>query len=174
MTSLPTLGLPTAKQPYAAGLALAPVPKHPTMRKPMLVRDYSTPLTTSDPAKAQRGGAVIAGFAAALVQLDHFARQAQGLGVMQHQAKNLLNRFVGMADEVLATMQKTFDNRDGDAVNALSEVLGQSAELMLQLTPPQIHAALTHQHNMATANIHYVPPTVGPEAILPAAHHPAA
>ena len=165
MTSLQTLGLPTGKVPYQPGLALAPVPRHVTMRKPMMERDYSTPITTPDPAKAQRGGAVIAGFAAALVQLDHFARQAQGMGVMQHQAKNLLTRFVGMADEVLNTMQQRFDSRDGDSVNALSEVLGQSAELMLQLTPPQAQAAITHQHNMAKSVLAYIPPTLPAECI---------
>jgi hypothetical protein len=82
--NLTTLGLPTARAPqaYVPGLALAPAPTHPTFRR-NIQRNYTPPTSRLDPVLVQRGGAVVGGLAAALAQLDHFARQLQGLGQMK-------------------------------------------------------------------------------------------
>ncbi len=48
---------------------------------------------------------------------------------------------------------------DADAITALSNVLGQSAELLLQLRPDQIESNLKHANNMAASNLNYIPAT---------------
>lgn len=153
------MGLPSARQPhaYVAGLSMAPPPAAPTFRR-NIVRNYTPPTQRTDPAQVQRAGAIIGGLAAALAQLDHFARQLQGLG-MKHQTKQKLAQLVALSDEVLAAAASQFESADADAITALSAVLGQSAELLLQLRPAQIESALHHQNNMAASNMAYVPAT---------------
>lgn len=156
-----TMGLSSAQQPmaYVQSLRLAPAPKYPSMRR-NVTRNFTPPTQRQDPGEVQRAGALIMGMAVALVQLDHFARQMQGLGQMKHQTKAKLNQLASLSDAVLELVQQQFDSQDSDAVNLLGDVLGQSAELLLQLNPKQIEAAMHHQHNMATSNLAYVPATV--------------
>jgi hypothetical protein len=154
------MGLGSTPQPMACvpGLRLAPAPHYPTVRR-NVARNFTPPTQRADPADVQRAGAVIMGMAIALSQLDYFTRQMQGLGKMKHQTKAKLNQLAALSDAVLELVQQQFDSQDADAVNLLGDVLGQSAELLLQLQPTQIEAALHHQHNMATSNLAYVPAT---------------
>lgn len=156
-TFLNSLGLPGPA--YTPGIAQAPIPRHPTARKTHLLREARLPMERGDEAMTQRAGAVVGGLAAALCQLDHFLRQLQGLGLMRGSVKQRLNRLVQESDEILAAAQKTFDFADADSINGLSDVLGQHAELLLQLKVPQIEAALHHINNMAQSNLVYVPVT---------------
>ena len=160
MNHLATMGLPSAQQPkaYVHGLSQAPLPSTPSLRR-NITRNYIPPTHRADQAVVQRAGAVIGGLAAALAQLDHFARQLQGLGQMKHQTKQKLGQLIALSDEVLAAAASQFESSDADAITALSDVLGQSAELLFQLRPEQIESALHHQNNMAKSNLAYVPAT---------------
>lgn len=155
MLNLSTLGAPP-KVGYLPGLALSPIPKQPSLRR-NVTRNFTLPTQRLDPATVQRAGAVVGGMASALAQLDHCIRQLADMGQMKHQTKQKLMQLVQLSNEVLAAAASQFDSQDGNAVNALSEVLGQAAELLLQLRPDQIESALKHQHNMATSNLNYIP-----------------
>ena len=153
------LGLPATPAAYVPALPQAPIPRHPTMRR-NVTRNVVPPTQRENPADVQRAGAVIAGLAAALANLDHFVRQMRGLGTMPGPTKQKLNLLINLSHDVLALVAHQFDNHDGDAINALSQVLGQSSELLLQLTPRQIEASLHHMHNMSETNLAYTPATV--------------
>jgi hypothetical protein len=101
--------------------------------------------------------AAIAQFAAALVNLDHALRILQGCGTIRRSLKQQLNILHNHTDKFLLASQKQFDCSDADAVNALSEVLGVSAHLLLQMTPQQIEASLQHMKNMVQSGGAYVP-----------------
>ncbi|MGI4873178.1 MAG: hypothetical protein ACRYFX_18615 [Janthinobacterium lividum] len=154
-----TLGLqPMA---YVPNLTLAPPPRKPTLRRPLVVADTRRPTERADnPADMQRAAANISGLAVAVVLLDHHSRQLQGLAKMPHDTAALLSRFVRLADDVLVKMVRQFDGADTDSINALSDVLGQASELLLQLRVPQIEASLKHMATMAETNLTYTPATV--------------
>jgi len=143
---------------FVPALALAPPPRVPTMRR-NLTRNQVPPSQREDPATQQRAGAIIAGLACSLVQLDHFVRQMRGLGRMPGPTKQKLNLLINLSDDVLALVQTQFDNQDSDSINGLSGVLGQAAELLLQLRVPQIEASLHHMNRMAETNLTYTPAT---------------
>jgi hypothetical protein len=153
------LGLAASPASYVPHLALAPIPRHPTMRR-NLTRNQVPPTQRENPADVQRAGAVIAGLAASLANLDHFVRQMRGLGSMPGPTKQKLNLLINLSEEVIVQVSAQFDNHDSDSINALSGVLGQAAELLLQLKVPQIEASLKHMHGMATNNLTYTPAAI--------------
>lgn len=71
------------------------------------------------------------------------------------------------SDKMLVLYASQYDSAMTDAANRLSGVLGQSAELLLNLSPRQVQSALQHQHNMAQANLDYVPVPVASRGLLP-------
>lgn len=164
MLNLRTLGLPST---YAPGLVLAPEPKTPSLRKGPMI-------TFGRAARWQEGqtlsgpeGAVVGGVVAALVQLDHLARRAYEMGFFKHNIKFELGKLVQQSDKMLDLYASQYDSATGDAANKMAGVLGQSAELLLNLSPRQVQSALTHQHQMAKLNVDYVPAPVASRGLLP-------
>lgn len=170
MLDLKTLGLtPT----YLPGFPLAPEPKTPSLRsaKPTSFirsgRQAGELLTGPE-------GAVVGGVVASLVQLDHFLRRALDMGFFKtnnkfdkNSVQYQLRQLVQQSDKMLEIYASQYDNTVADAALRMSGVLGQSAELLLNLAPRQVQSALQHQHNMAQANMDYVPPVVAKKGLLP-------
>jgi hypothetical protein len=144
---------------YLPTLSLAPPPRIPSMRR-NVTRNQVRPTERQDPATVQRAGAIIAGLASSLANLDHFVRQMRGLGTMPGPTKQKLNLLINLSEEVIVQVSTQFDNHDADSINALSAVLGQASELLLQLKVPQIEASLQHMNKMAETNLTYTPATV--------------
>lgn len=164
MLTLKNFGLtPT----YLASFPLAPAPKTPSLRK-------NPPTSFIHPGRSVGEllsgpeGAVVGGVVAALVQLDHFARRAFDMGFFKNNIKYELGKLVQQSDKMLDIYASQYDNIVGDLANKLSGVLGQSAELMLNLSPRQVQSSLTHMHNMAQENIDYVPVPVASKGLLTA------
>jgi hypothetical protein len=169
MNSLANLGMmgQAVQQPHAyiSGLSLAPVPKHPSLRRNIPKRNHQPATNPVSDASRQLADADIRGMIGALAQLDHFARRLQDHCPMKYEMKQKLSLLVNHCDNLLGFIYKDFTSPEADDVNAWAALLGQSAELMLQLTPQQAEAALKHQHNMAQSVLSYIPPTLPAECI---------
>jgi hypothetical protein len=170
MLNLKTLGLqPT----YLPGFPLAPEPKTPSLRtKPVL--SFIRPGRQAGELLTGPEGAVVGGVVAALVQLDHFLRRALDMGFFKtpnkfdkNSMQYKLRQLVAQSDQLLEIYGSQYDNAVADTANRMSGVLGQSAELMLNLSPRQVQSSLTHQHNMAAKNMDYVPAPVASKGLLP-------
>jgi hypothetical protein len=107
----------------------------------------------------------IRGMIGALAQLDHFARRIQDHCPMKYDMKQKLQLLVNHCDNLLALIYKDFSSPEADDVNQWANLLGQTAGLVLQLTPPQAEASLKHMQNMAASVLAYVPPTLPANAI---------
>jgi hypothetical protein len=155
------MGLATTTQPhaYVQGLALAPAPRHPTLRRP-LVRNHRPATNATTEAKRQLADADIRGMVGALAQLDHFARRLQDHCPLKYEMKRKLTLLVNHCDTLLGEIYKDFSSHEADDVNQWANLLGQAAGLLLQLTPEQAKASLTHMNNMAQSVLAYVPPTL--------------
>lgn len=105
----------------------------------------------------QERAAAVGQFAAALVNMDHALRIMQQSGNIRQGLKAQLNILHNHADKFLLASQKAFDCQDADAVNALSEVLGVSGHMLLQMTPAQIECSLSHMKNQLQSGAAYVP-----------------
>lgn len=105
----------------------------------------------------QEKASAIGQFAAALVNMDHALRIMQESGNIRQGLKAQLNILHNHADKFLLASQKQFDCSDGDAVNALSEVIGVASHMLLQMTPHQIECCLTHMKNQLQSGAAYVP-----------------
>jgi hypothetical protein len=116
-----------------------------------------------------QAGAVIGGLAAALNQLDYFARRAYDMGFFKLDVKHALGKLVQLSDTMLETYYKKFNGATVDAANQMGDILGQAAEMLLQLSPRQIRSSLLHMHEMVEQNIAYVPTPVASRGLLPVA-----
>lgn len=164
LNHLATLGLPKQPHAYVPGLALAPIPRHPTMRKPV-VRNHQPATNAVSDKSRQLADADIRGMIGAIAQLDHFARRLQDHCPMKHEMKRRLGMLIGAADDMIGLIYKDFNSSEADDVNQWANLLGQSAEAIMQLTVPQAEAAIKHQHNMAQSVLAYIPPTLPAECI---------
>lgn len=166
--NLNQLGIPTAQNgEYLPGLVQAPEPKSPTARRAPMIRFSQVPRVNDE--LTTQSGAVIGGLAAALNQLDHFARRAYDLGFFKTDVKFALGKLVQLTDSMLATYSKKFENAVADSANQMGGLLGQAAELLLQLSPRQIRSSLLHMHAMVEQNMAYVPAPVSMRGLLPRA-----
>lgn len=163
MNNLANLGLgATTSQPhaYVTGLAFAPVPRHPTLRKNIPARNHQPATNATSEAKRQLADADIRGMIGALAQLDHFARRLQDHCPMKFEMKRKLMLLVNHSDNLLGEIYKEFSSPEADDVNQWANLLGQAAGLILQLTPEQAKASFTHMNAMAKSVLAYVPPTL--------------
>lgn len=147
-----TLGSPPSVG-YLPGLALAPPPRHQSLRHSATVASKPRPSQSGNKVEVQRSAANVTGLAVAVVLLDHHTRQLQDFGKLNAPTAEILGQLVNLSDEVVEKMVQYFDGADADSVNALSAVIGQAVELMLQLTVPQIKKGLKHLHEMAKSNL---------------------
>lgn len=164
MLNLTTLGLPATPHAYLPGLSLAPIPKHPTLRKQVVRNPRPASNAVSDQSR-QLADADIRGMIGAIAQLDHFARRLQDHCPMKHEMKRRLGLLIGAADDMVGLIYKDFSSTEADDVNAWANLLGQVSELILQLTPAQAEASLKHMQNMAASVLAYIPPTLPAECI---------
>lgn len=163
MLELNKLGLSST---YLASFPLAPEPKTPSLRKAPMISFVRPGRSTGDQLTGPEG-AVVGGVVAALVQLDHFARRAFDMGFFKQNIKYELGKLVQQSDKMLDIYASQYDNSVADLANKLSGVLGQSAELLLNLSPRQVQSSMTHMHNMAQQNLDYVPVPVAKKGLLP-------
>lgn len=170
MLDLKTLGL---KPTYLAGFPLAPEPRMPSFRTNP-TQSFLRPGRQAGELLTGPEGAVVGGVVASLVQLDHFLRRALDMGFfrtpnkfdknsMQYQLRQL----VAQSDKLLGVYASQYDNTVADRANRMSGVLGQSAELLLNLSARQVQSSLTHMHNMGEKNMDYVPVPVASKGLLP-------
>jgi len=163
MLDLNTLGFSGS---YLPDFPLAPQPKTPSLRKQPLLSLVRRGRAAGDELDGPEA-AVVGGLVAALVQVDHFARRAYDMGFFKNAIKFELGKLVQQSDKLLAVYASQYDSATGDSANQMSGVLGQSAELLLNLSPRQVHSALTHMHEMAENNLEYVPEPVSKRGLLP-------
>ncbi len=163
---LSQLGLTTTIQPhdFVHGLALAPIPRNKSLRKPV-VRNARPATKPINDASRQMADADIRGMIGALAQLDHFARRLQDHCPMKYAMKSKLSLLVNHSDNLLAEVFKEFSSPEADDVNQWANLIGQAAGLILQLTPQQAEAAMKHMSNMAQSVLSYIPPTLPAECI---------
>jgi hypothetical protein len=164
MLDLKKLGLPGT---YSPAFPLAPEPKTPPLRqKPMISFGRVMRWKEGEPLEGPEG-AVVGGVVASLVQMDHFVRRAFDMGFFKTNIRFELKKLVQQCEKMLEVFASQYTSEVGDAANRLSGVLGQSAELLLNLSPRQVQSSLTHMHNMAQLNLDYVPVPVAPRGLLP-------
>ncbi|UOR07205.1 hypothetical protein MUN82_08920 [Hymenobacter aerilatus] len=155
------MNLTTLGMPPVAGLKQAPlIPSHyPSQLRRRMIERNTVPPTERDPEVAQRAGALIGVLSSSLVNLDHAIRQLSTMGPVKRETRKSITDLIKKSEDFLVEMQRPFENEHSDSTNALSEVLGQAAELLLQLKPAQIEASLKHMNNMAESNLAYIPST---------------
>ncbi len=163
MMDLKTLGFGAT---YRPGFPLAPEPKAPSLRTNPPFSLFRPGRRAGDVLDGPEG-AVMGGVVAALVQLDHFVRRACDMGFFKNNIKFELGKLVQQSDKLLVLYASQYDSAVADAANRLGGVLGQSAELLLNLSPRQVQSALQHQHEMARANLDYVPAPAASRGLLP-------
>lgn len=170
MLDLKKLGLSGS---YLPNFPLAPEPKAKSLRTKPVQSFVRASRRVGELLNASEG-AVVSGVVASLVQLDHFLRRAFDLGFFKgpnkfekNSIQYKLGQLVQQSDEMLELYASQYDSDTAESANKMSGVLGQSAELLLNLSPRQIQSALTHQHNMAKLNMDYVPEPVSRRGLLP-------
>lgn len=161
---LSQLGLATQPHNFVHGLSLAPIPRHPSLRKPVVRNARPATKPVSD-ASRQMADAEIRGMIASISQLDHFARRLQDHCPMKYAMKQKLSLLVNHSDNLLAEVFKEFSSPEADDVNQWAKLIGQASALILQLTPQQAEAAMKHMQNMAQSVLAYIPPTLPAECI---------
>jgi hypothetical protein len=164
MLNLTNLGMPATPHAYVPGLSLAPIPKHSTLRKPV-VRNHQPATNAVSDTSRQLADADIRGMIGALAQLDHFARRLQDHCPMKYEMKRRLSLLINSADDMIGLVYKDFNSSEADDVNQWANLIGQAAGLILQLTPPQAEASMKHMQNMAASVLAYIPPTLPAECI---------
>ena len=121
-------------------------------------------MSPAAPANEVERAALITQLICSAVNLDYSARRLQALREFSGTAKRRLNLLTQASDSFVAAAMVSFDGPDSDGINALSDAITQHQCLLLQCSPQQIQASLTHLTGMVQSNAVYIPALPAPAA----------
>ena len=119
-------------------------------------------MSPAAPANEVERAALITQLICSAVNLDFAARRLQALREFSGNAKRRLNLLTQASDSFVAAAMVSFDMDDATGINALSDAITQHQCLLLQCSPAQISASLTHLAGMVHSNAVYVPALPAP------------